>query len=59
MSEYRAAMEAFIEAARETLMGYYDINKRPQSAYQRVTDSVAVEMDIKRLIWSPQITWVI
>ncbi|WP_151173842.1 hypothetical protein [Pseudoalteromonas ruthenica] len=41
------------------LMKYYDTIKRPPSAYQRVTDSVAVEMDIKRLIWSSQITWVI
>jgi len=39
------------------LMKYYDFNKRSPDAYQRVNDSIAMEIDIKRLIWSSEILW--
>jgi len=39
------------------LMKYYDKNKRESFLFQRVNDSIAMEIDIKRLIWSSEIIW--
>lgn len=39
------------------LMKYYDAQKREPAAFQRVNDSIAMEIDIKRLIWSSEILW--
>ncbi|RZF93748.1 hypothetical protein EXT42_04775 [Pseudoalteromonas sp. CO302Y] len=39
------------------LMKYYDKNKQKEEKFQRVNDSIAMEIDIKRLIWSSEILW--
>jgi len=40
------------------LMKYYDESKVAPYAFQRVNDSIAIEIDIKRLIWSSEIIWI-
>ncbi len=40
------------------LMQYYDGSKSQRTFYDRMRDTVAVEQDIKRLIWASEITWV-
>jgi len=39
------------------LMKYYDATKRKPEELQRINDSIAMEIDIKRLIWSSEILW--
>lgn len=39
------------------LMKYYDASKRQPEKRQRINDSMAMEIDIKRLIWSSEILW--
>lgn len=40
------------------LMKYYDDKKQQPENLQRINDSIAMEIDIKRLIWSSQIKWI-
>ncbi len=39
------------------LMKYYDQEKASANLFRRVTDSIAMAMDVKRLIWGAQIKW--
>ena len=39
------------------LMKYYDASKRQPEKRQRINDSMAIEIDVKRLIWSSEILW--
>jgi len=41
------------------LMKYYNKKKKKEDLFQRVNDSVAMEIDIKRLIWSSEILWAV
>jgi len=38
-------------------MKYYDQEKVSANLFRRVTDSTAMEIDVKRLIWGAQVTW--
>ena len=38
-------------------MKYYDASKRQPEKRQRINDSMAIEIDVKRLIWSSEILW--
>lgn len=40
------------------LMKYYDTEKSTASLSRRARDTLAMEMDIKRLIWSSKILWI-
>ena len=39
------------------LMKYYDTNKHQVKMRQRIKNSMAMEIDVKRLIWSSEILW--
>ena len=39
------------------LMKYYDANKHQVEMRQRIKNSMAMEIDVKRLIWSSEILW--
>jgi len=39
------------------LMKYYNQEKVSANLFRRVTDSTAMEIDVKRLIWGAQVTW--
>lgn len=40
------------------LMKYYDWKKNSASLLRRTTDSIAMDIDVKRLIWGANIKWV-
>tara|TARA_Y100000588_G_scaffold385861_1_gene480033 strand:+ start:1319 stop:1441 length:123 start_codon:yes stop_codon:yes gene_type:complete len=38
-------------------MKYYDQNKKKEEKFRRINDSIAMGIDIKRLIWSSETLW--
>jgi len=53
----KASTPGYPTSGKIDLMKYYDEIKNKADFSRRVTDSIAMEVDIKRLIWSSEITW--
>jgi len=57
LQNVKSSTPGYPEKGKIDLMKYYNTNKREPDASQRVNDSIAMEIDIKRLIWSSEISW--
>lgn len=53
----KASTPGYPTSGNLDLMKYYDDKKQKEEIFQRVNDSIAMEIDIKRLIWSSEIIW--
>ncbi|XPF92905.1 hypothetical protein ACM9HF_12820 [Colwellia sp. RE-S-Sl-9] len=53
----KSSTSGYPTSGKLDLMKYYDQKKQKEQKFQRVNDSVAMEIDIKRLIWSSEIVW--
>jgi len=54
----KASTPGYPEKGTIDLMKYYDSSKVRANLSRRVSDTIAMEVDIKRLIWGAQIQWV-
>lgn len=59
LQNVKPSTPGYPSSGRIDLMKYYDTNKRSPSAFQRVKNSAAIEIDIQRLIWSSKIVWTV
>lgn len=58
LQNVKSSTPGYPKSGNIDLMKYYDFNKQAPGRNQRVNDSIAMEIDIKRLIWSSEIIWI-
>ncbi|MGO2130423.1 MAG: hypothetical protein ACTH4U_16955 [Pseudoalteromonas prydzensis] len=57
LQNVKSSSPGYPKQGKIDLMKYYNETKNSANLKQRVTDSIAVEVDIKRLIWSSEVLW--
>lgn len=57
LQHVKSSTPGYPKKGKLDLMKYYDASKRQPHKRQRINDSRAIEIDIKRLIWSSDIQW--
>ncbi|MEG3753060.1 hypothetical protein [Psychromonas arctica] len=57
LQSVKSSMPEYPKNGKIDIMKYYDDKSDPKSLFRRLKNSIAMEIDLKRLIWSSSILW--